>query len=85
MAVIDEGTHQPADSKEKPKLELVPSRQFPEWLAGEGASLAFTTYQAGKVLLIGTKEVRRLSVFERTLNRCMGMAAAGNRPDPRTG
>ena len=32
----------PAEAQEKPKLELLPSRQFPEWLAGEGASLAFT-------------------------------------------
>ncbi|MEE8535262.1 MAG: TIGR03032 family protein [Kiloniellales bacterium] len=78
MAATDQGVRPPADAKEKPKLELVPSRQFPDWLAGEGASLAFTTYQAGKVFLIGTKEDRRLSVFERTLNRCMGLAAAGD-------
>jgi uncharacterized protein (TIGR03032 family) len=62
----------------EPRLELTPSRQFPEWLVECGASLAFTTYQAGKVFLIGIKEAGRLSVFERTLNRCMGMIAAGN-------
>ena len=59
------------------KLELLPSRQFPEWLAGQGASLAFTTYQAGKLFLIGLQPNGRLSVFERTLNRCMGMWADG--------
>jgi len=76
--VTDEDARQPADEKEKPKLELLPSRQFPEWLASEGVSLAFTTYQAGKVFLIGLQEDGRLSVFERTLNRCMGVAATGN-------
>ena len=40
----------------KPKLELSASRQLPGWLAEEGLSLAFTTYQAGRLFLIGTKE-----------------------------
>ncbi len=46
---------------------------FPEWLARMGASLAFTTYQAGKVFFVGTKADGRLSVFERTFARCMGL------------
>ena len=37
----------------EPKLALTGSRQFPNWLAEQGASLAFTTYQAGKVFFIG--------------------------------
>ena len=57
-------------------LELVPSRQFPEWLAEQRSSLAFTTYQAGKIFLIGTQPNGRLSVFERTLERCMGLAVS---------
>ncbi len=55
----------------------MPSRQFPEWLAERRASLAFTTYQAGKLFLIGLQPNGRLSVFERTFNRCMGLAAGG--------
>jgi uncharacterized protein (TIGR03032 family) len=54
-------------------LSLTGSRQFPEWLAEIGASLAFTTYQAGKLFLIGLQQNGRLSVFERTFNRCMGL------------
>ena len=61
----------------EPKLEMMPSRQFPDWLAEQRTSLAFTTYQAGKVFLIGLRERGRLSVFERTLERCMGMTSAG--------
>jgi uncharacterized protein (TIGR03032 family) len=61
-----------------PRLELLPSRQFPEWLAERETSLAFTTYQAGKIFFVGLQENGRLSVFERTLERCMGLALGEN-------
>ncbi len=54
-------------------LALTGSRLFASWLAGQKASLAFTTYQAGKLFLIGSGEAGRLSVFERTFSRCMGL------------
>ncbi len=60
------------------QLELIASRQFPDWLAEQRVSLAFTTYQAGKLFLLGLQPDRALSVFERTFNRCMGLCAAGN-------
>ena len=34
---------------DKPRLELTGSRLFTAWLASAQASLAFTTYQAGKL------------------------------------
>lgn len=55
---------------------LTTSRRFPEWLHGLGASLAFTTYQAGKLFLVGVKPDGRLSVFERTFPRCMGLGVS---------
>src|SRR5215510_3256330 len=62
------------------RFELTTSRQFTSWLAETGASLAITTYQSGKVILIGSNTpTRRLSVFERTLERPMGMAFDGRR------
>lgn len=60
------------------KLEIAASRQFVSWLASVNASLAFTTYRAGKVFLIGCQPDGRLSIFERTFNRCMGLCVAGN-------
>ncbi|MBO6504000.1 MAG: TIGR03032 family protein [Kordiimonadaceae bacterium] len=60
------------------KLEITASRQFNSWLAEVGASVAFTTYQAGKLFMLGLQENGTLSVFERTLDRCMGMVASGN-------
>ena len=59
----------------EPKLEIMGSRQFNSWLAEQNISLAFTTYQSGKLFLIGLQPNGRLSVFERTFNRCMGLCA----------
>ena len=60
-----------------PPLELVPSRQFTAWLAEQGLSLAFTTYQSGKLFLLGLQPDGRLAVFERSFNRAMGLAVHG--------
>ena len=60
-----------------PKFELFPSRQFPQWLAENKLSLAFTTYQAGKIIFVGLQPSGRLSIFERTFNRCMGLWSNG--------
>jgi uncharacterized protein (TIGR03032 family) len=59
-----------------PKLELLPSRQFPSWLAEQRLSLAFTTYQSGKLFLVGLQPNGRLSIFERSFNRAMGLCAS---------
>ena len=60
-----------------PKLEITTSPHFAEWLAEAQTSLAFTTYQAGKLFLVGLHDDGRLSIFERTFERCMGLCAAG--------
>ncbi len=56
-----------------PQLEITASRQFVPWLYEQNLSLVFTTYQAGKVFFIGLQPDGKLSVFERTLDRCMGL------------
>ena len=61
----------------EPALEITTSRRFASWLQDAGASLAFTTYQSGKLFLIGVNAAGGLSIFERTFNRCMGLCAAG--------
>ena len=63
------------------RFALSTSRGFPAWLAGIGGALAFTTYQAGKVFVIGLKPDGRLSIFERTFPRAMGLGVS---PDGRT-
>ena len=61
----------------EPRFEVDASRQFPNWLAGQQISLAVTTYQAGKLFLIGLQPDGRLSIFERTFSRCMGLWSDG--------
>jgi len=63
----------------KPALEMYGSRLFTQWLAQVQASLVFTTYQAGKMFLIGLQPDGKLSIFERTFDRCMGVAVAYRR------
>ena len=60
------------------KFALTTSRGFSGWLHQMGGSLAFTTYQAGKVLFIGLNPDGRLSIFERSFPRCMGLAVSEN-------
>jgi len=63
---------------EEPWLEVLCSRNFSDWLATEKTSLAFSTYQANKVFLLGRKNDGQISVFERSLHRCMGLYATDN-------
>lgn len=47
------------------------------WLHAENIALAITTYQIGKLFLVGAPAPDRLSVTERTFERCLGVAAEG--------
>jgi len=64
-----------AEEETQPTLEITTSRQFPSWLREQGVGLAFTTYQAGKLFMIGVRDDDRISAFERTFQRCMGLWA----------
>lgn len=96
MSMKDKGTAAPTmtdvEAADQPKAAAEPgstaapafvvttSRQFPSWLADTGGSFAISTYQSGKVILIGTnKQAGRLSIFERTLERPMGIAFRDSR------
>src|SRR5262245_32548364 len=68
-----------ASAPRTPAFELTASRQFTAWLAEQKVSLAFTTYQAGKLFLLGLQSDGRLSVFNRTFERCMGLWASPER------
>jgi len=45
---------------------------FAQWLASRQISLAFSTYQVGKLFFIGRRDAEHLSIFERTFDRCLG-------------
>ena len=59
-------------------FNLDASRMLPAWFEAEGLSLAFTTYQVGKLFLVGLGEDDRLSFTERTFPRVMGLGAHDN-------
>ena len=54
-------------------LEITVSEGFEGWLDREGVSLVFATPPA-KLFLVGLDPGGELSVFERTFNKCMGIA-----------
>jgi uncharacterized protein (TIGR03032 family) len=62
---------------QEPWIEVTGSRDLAAWLAEQQVSLAFTTYQTGKLFVLGRHADGRLAVFERTFNRCMGLWADG--------
>jgi uncharacterized protein (TIGR03032 family) len=65
------------DAKNEPWVEVTGSPHLSAWLAEHHVSLAFTTYQTGKLFLLGRHPEGRLDVFERTFNRAMGLWADG--------
>jgi uncharacterized protein (TIGR03032 family) len=65
--------------QKQPSLAFHGSRLFTSWLKKAKVSLALTTYQAGKVFLLGLQPDGRLSVFERTFERPMGLGVGQGR------
>lgn len=61
----------------EPWVEVTGSPYLSNWLAEQQVSLGFTTYQTGKLFLLGRRPDGRLAVFERTFNRAMGLWADG--------
>ncbi len=63
--------------KAEPWLEVTGSPGLVDWLAEQDVSLAFTSYQTGKLFLVGRNAEDRLQVNERTFDRCMGLQVSG--------
>ena len=59
-------------------IELNASRYFTAWLYEQNLSLVFSTYQGGKIFFIGLQSNGKMSVFERSFERCMGLHATEN-------
>jgi uncharacterized protein (TIGR03032 family) len=67
-------SHPPSAPKspEEPWLKIYGSRGLPDWLARHSVSLAFSTYQTGKLFFVGCRD-GQFSVTERTFDRAMGL------------
>ena len=59
------------------KVEKTCSRGFGSWLAKNGISLAISSYQSGRLYLVGCDANQRVSFYERIFERAMGIV--GNR------
>ena len=57
------------ESSSTPVFELTTSRQFLSWMAEQKLSLALTTYQIGKLFLLGLKENGQLVKIEQIKNK----------------
>lgn len=60
-----------------PPYSVHASPGFSQWLYQTGASLAVTTYQIGKMFLIGADTPESLTVSERNFERCLGVTTDG--------
>ncbi len=60
-------------AQEQPKFEISTSRLLPAWLNQENCSIAFSTYQVGKMFMMGLQPDQRVHFTERTFPRCMGL------------
>jgi uncharacterized protein (TIGR03032 family) len=67
----------PAAAPEQPWVEVTCSGGLAAWLAQQDVSLAFTTYQAGKLFALGRGPDGTIKVVERTFHRCMGLCGDG--------
>ena len=56
---------------------ILTSQGLPDWLAAERASLALTTYQAGRLFFIGRKPDGGLRAHERLIEHCQGLWTDG--------
>ncbi|MBP6514894.1 MAG: TIGR03032 family protein [Steroidobacteraceae bacterium] len=76
----------PAPAKEPPardltqlKVERSCSRGLAAWLTAGKVSIAITSYQTGRVYLVGADKSGRVSFFERIFERAMGIVGNANR------
>ena len=58
------------------EIQCLASATFEEFLAQAGGSLAVSTYQAGKVAMIGW-DGRQLTLLMRDFDKPLGLAAVG--------
>lgn len=68
-------------SKQSPSSspQITASPHFTDWLHQKQISLAFTTYQTSRLLLIGVNQDGKISGFERLFDRAMGLSATSER------
>lgn len=71
----DTAVAMPAAQAHQPPVNISCTRGFPDWLRRNNVSLAFTSYQSGRLYLVGVNAKGQMSFHERFLARAMGLWA----------
>jgi uncharacterized protein (TIGR03032 family) len=74
---MSSGVTDGSGASDAPWIEVTGSPHLAGWLAELRVSLAFTTYQTGKLFSLGHRPDGGLAVFERTFSRAMGLWTDG--------
>jgi len=61
------------------KVDKSCSRGLAQWLVANGISLAITSYQSGRLYLVGSDAAGRVSFYERIFERAMGIVGNAQR------
>lgn len=72
-------TNPEATANDIRSLSFSQSRQLADWMHQENMSFAFTSYQTGRLFLVGLDETRKLSLVQRSFTRAMGLYASDQR------
>lgn len=70
---------QPPSANDIRSMSFSQSRQLVDWMREENMSFAFTSYQTGRLFLVGLDENNRLSMIQRSFTRAMGLHASDQR------
>ena len=72
--MISDSIHDRTNFNTASEHEIFGDRDFPSWLTQQQISLACTTYQTSRLMLIGAvPETNRISAFWRIFDRAMGL------------
>lgn len=74
-----EAPSSPGRQPNQPEVRISCSRGMTGWLVRNKISLAFTSYQSGRLYLVGVDSNNRISFHERYLARAMGLWASPQR------
>jgi len=77
---VDSMNNEQATFNTVSEYEIFGDRDFPSWLTQQQISLACTTYQTSRLMLIGAvPETNRISAFWRIFDRAMGLFCTSER------
>ena len=67
------------NSHEPLPVQIIASRNFIDWMQASQISLAFTTYQSSRLMLLGIDAQGKMSGIERIFDRAMGLYTTPSR------